>query len=360
MGYSKSAKIVIDNTKVEATHTNFVIPIYGTFDGTGGEPDLRTVANGGDVENTVAGSIDSGLTIPADLIVSSDAGGASVLDHVVGKYNPATGYIYFWVKISSLSGSADTIIYLHYGDSGVTTNQEGTPFSGFRYITINGFEHDWSGNGWDGTLRGGGPPAFGGYASPKMGYATHFDGSDDGAFNGSITVSAQDEVTYFTLAVSDEVSQDSVNAMISGFDSGNYHIRQDGNNSELRVKTGVNTVITTSSPTQDVFFLVGGSYNKNRSVPDGDAHHVYFNGVDEASDDDTSQTPADSSVWSAGYDNDGDDSLWDGGIEIIAILYEDWTTEFTTLWNAINDQTNFATLTEIEGVAQAFMMGRNF
>lgn len=53
MAYSYYASITIDETKVDETDaanlTNFPVLISGTYDGTGGEPDLRTVANGGNV-----------------------------------------------------------------------------------------------------------------------------------------------------------------------------------------------------------------------------------------------------------------------------------------------------------------------
>ena len=39
-------------------------------------------------------------------------------------YNPATGQFTAWVRIPVLSHSADTVLYLNYGNGGVTVSQE--------------------------------------------------------------------------------------------------------------------------------------------------------------------------------------------------------------------------------------------
>ncbi len=92
----------------------------GTYDGTGGEPDLRTVANGGQIQNTVSVG---GVTVPADMVFSSDNTGATLLKWQVVYYDPVTGLIIAWVKIPTLDSSTDTDIYIVFGDSGVTTWQ---------------------------------------------------------------------------------------------------------------------------------------------------------------------------------------------------------------------------------------------
>jgi hypothetical protein len=59
-----------------------------------------------------------------DIIFTSDAAGAVKLDHEIESYNPSTGQFIAWVRIATLSHTADTTIYLFYGNSNVTTSQE--------------------------------------------------------------------------------------------------------------------------------------------------------------------------------------------------------------------------------------------
>ena len=127
MAYALKATITIDNTKVSgsADITNIPILIKGTYDGTGGEPDIRTVANGGGVENVdTSGGAGNAISVPADLAFFSDSELTTQLDHEIQKYVASTGEIIAWVKIPTLDGDADTVIYMAYGDSAVTNSQE--------------------------------------------------------------------------------------------------------------------------------------------------------------------------------------------------------------------------------------------
>lgn len=127
MAYGFYASITVDNTKVSGSSnlTNFPVLVSGTYDGTGGEPDIRTTGNGGNVENTDAtGGAGGNLTVPADLVFSSDTAGASPYDFEIQSYDATTGAIIAWVEIPTLDFDDDTVFYMVYGDSGVTTSQE--------------------------------------------------------------------------------------------------------------------------------------------------------------------------------------------------------------------------------------------
>lgn len=116
MAYGYKATITIDADQVSGTGdlASFPFPVFGTYDGTGGEPDLRHTTHGGKVTST------SGY----DIIFTSDAAGTTQLDHEIEFYTHDTGYVLFWVEVPTLDGDADTVIYMWYGDSGVTTSQE--------------------------------------------------------------------------------------------------------------------------------------------------------------------------------------------------------------------------------------------
>lgn len=107
--YQKRRAITIDHTKVPNTdQTDFPVLISGTF------TYLKTVGNGGDVQNG------SGF----DVVFTSDQAGTSQLDHEIETYNASTGEVNFWVKVPSLSHTVDTVIYVHYSNSSVSTSQE--------------------------------------------------------------------------------------------------------------------------------------------------------------------------------------------------------------------------------------------
>jgi hypothetical protein len=101
--------ITIDHTKCGSTDsTNFPVLILGTYSY------LATVANGGAVKNS------SGY----DIQFYSDSALTSPLKFERESYNASTGAVIFWVKVPTLSASTDTVIYMAYGNSAVTTDQQ--------------------------------------------------------------------------------------------------------------------------------------------------------------------------------------------------------------------------------------------
>ena len=96
--------ITIDYTKVSAgPHTNFPILVNIT------DTDLqaRALSSGNDI-----------------LFTASD--GTTKLNHEIESYTSGTGALIAWVQIPSLSSSANTIIYMYYGNSGAANQQNVT------------------------------------------------------------------------------------------------------------------------------------------------------------------------------------------------------------------------------------------
>ena len=126
---SSLAVITIDESKCgTADSTNFPMYFGGTYDGTGGEPDLRTVANGGRITS------DNGY----DISFYSDADCTDLLDFERVGWSATTGLCEFWVRIPTLSSSTDTVIYMKYGDSSVITDLQdkaGTWNSNFGLVS---------------------------------------------------------------------------------------------------------------------------------------------------------------------------------------------------------------------------------
>lgn len=126
MAYANYASITIDNTQVSgsANLTNFPVLVSGTYDGTGGEPDLRTAANGGNIQNTASGGSSGSYTVPADLVFSPNTDGSSPYDFEIEYYDATTGEIVAWVEVSTVTYDSDTVFYVVYGDASVNTSQE--------------------------------------------------------------------------------------------------------------------------------------------------------------------------------------------------------------------------------------------
>jgi hypothetical protein len=106
-GYQRT--ITIDHTKVPNTdQANFPLLFYST------DPLLKSTGNGGHVNSP------SGY----DIIFTSDAAGTQKLNHEIESYNASNGQCIAWVRIPVLSHTANTVIYLFYGNSSITTSQE--------------------------------------------------------------------------------------------------------------------------------------------------------------------------------------------------------------------------------------------
>jgi hypothetical protein len=104
-GYSYQRSIVIDHTQVPHTdQVNFPF-LFNTTD-----PAFRTTANGGHVTSAAG----------YDLAFSTDPDGRTMLDAEIEAYNPATGQLVAWVRIPDLSHTADTVLYVFYGNANIT------------------------------------------------------------------------------------------------------------------------------------------------------------------------------------------------------------------------------------------------
>jgi hypothetical protein len=171
-GYSYSQAITIDHTKVSggADINNFVLVIKGTYDF------LKTVANGGNVNNTYG----------YDIIFTSDSEGTTKLDHEIVSYNASTGAVVFKVRIPTLHYNSDDVIYMHYGNAAINSSQESinsvwaAAYKGVWNLEENvafGMEgyDDRTSNNHDGTSAGTQGPS---QVDGQMGKAQSFDGND--------------------------------------------------------------------------------------------------------------------------------------------------------------------------------------
>lgn len=108
-GFSYYRAITVDNTKVSSTsHSNFPVLISLTDDS------FKTTGNGGKV-------IDSN---GYDIAFYSDADLSNQLDHEIESYNASTGEILMWVRIPVLFNDVDTVFYVAYGNTNISSSLE--------------------------------------------------------------------------------------------------------------------------------------------------------------------------------------------------------------------------------------------
>ncbi|KPJ58222.1 MAG: hypothetical protein AMJ46_14505, partial [Latescibacteria bacterium DG_63] len=110
--YSYRKQITIDHTKVGASCSSDLtdFPVLVSIQD---DADLLTTANGGKVENQ------NGYDI---VFMASD--GRVRLSHEVEKYDGNSGTLVAWVKVPTLKANEDTVIYMYYGNSAITSSQE--------------------------------------------------------------------------------------------------------------------------------------------------------------------------------------------------------------------------------------------
>ncbi|MCX6810473.1 MAG: DUF2341 domain-containing protein [Candidatus Berkelbacteria bacterium] len=101
-------KITIDKTKVVSNQTAFPVLVSSTVN------DWRTIANGGYVAQSTGQDF---------VFIASDQ--TTKLPHEIESYTNTTGNLIVWIK-TNVSSSANTDIYLYYGNAGCADQQDKT------------------------------------------------------------------------------------------------------------------------------------------------------------------------------------------------------------------------------------------
>jgi hypothetical protein len=123
--YAYNRRIAIDYTKCGGASALSNFPVLVSISHT----TFKTVANGGHINNTVTQSGGNSVTMPTDMMFTSDSRGTAKVPWEVEAYDGSNGILIAWVKISSISCTADTPFYVFYGDPGVTTQQSTGSYS---------------------------------------------------------------------------------------------------------------------------------------------------------------------------------------------------------------------------------------
>ncbi|MFK8045559.1 MAG: DUF2341 domain-containing protein [Crocinitomicaceae bacterium] len=120
-GYNFGKQLFINSSEVSGSTNllDFVMLVNFT------DADLRTTANGGNVQNT------NGYDIVFTLGDCS-----TLLDHQIEEYNPVTGEYIAWVKIPTLFATSNTNIHMYCGNSAVATDPPTTSVWGAEYAAV--------------------------------------------------------------------------------------------------------------------------------------------------------------------------------------------------------------------------------
>lgn len=163
MAFAFYTPVTVDHTKCGSSDSsNFPVLVSVT------DARLATVSNGGHVQNA------NGY----DIRPYADSGGVTALSFELVSYNATTGKVEMWVKVPTLSHTADTPIYLFYGDAGISTNgsSSSTWSNGFSDVQHwgNGSSLSTADSTGNATPTTSGSPAAG---SGVVGGAVALDGS---------------------------------------------------------------------------------------------------------------------------------------------------------------------------------------
>ncbi len=159
-------QIAIDAGLVSATENNFPVLINLSSD-----TDLRDDAQ----------SSGNDILFALSSVDWATGDNSARLDHEIELYTSASGELVAWVRIPTLSGSADTELYMYYGHSscGSQENAEDVWDSNYRLVQhlseTSGTHDDSTTNDLDGTAYGGATQK----ATGKIGGAVDFDGDND-------------------------------------------------------------------------------------------------------------------------------------------------------------------------------------
>jgi len=353
--YDYYATITIDHTKVEADHTNFTMLFQGVYDGTAGEPDLRTVANGGDIENTVStGGVNGDLVVPADLVFSSDYEGITVLDFEYESYNATTGAITAWVQIPTMDASDDLDIYIVYGASGVVTSSEDV--TGAWDVGYLGVYHmsdgstttvsDSTSNGNDLLKSSAGNPTQG---VGDIGYKQVFDGSNDYLYFDDRLLSDWDS-DWYVEAYTEPLTgtTGSVFSYGHGNDDPYYYLRVLWNTSDnlirLQGHDGVNSMAyaTASSYSQ-------GNYYNVSVLSSSATAYIYIDGALDGSGTLYVDNRSDEwDIFSIGAVQAGGDKLLTGSVDEVRVYSDARASTFILTNSNSYDATTFYSVSEAE------------
>lgn len=138
-----------------------------------------------------------------DILFTADDG-STKLDHEIQGYDNSTGDLHSHVQISSLSDASDTQIYIYYGNSGASNQENATGVWGSDFVSVHHLQQSASGTGNTGIYED--ATAANHHGDDEVSATNNdgqvyqgqsFDGSDDYI---SVPYSSDFDLTTFSLS----------------------------------------------------------------------------------------------------------------------------------------------------------------
>ena len=265
LSWTHRKAITVDHSKVSGSGDLVNFPLLFSVTDT----DLKIAANGGSV----------GKTDGTDLLFTA-SDGVTKLDHELESYNPATGKTAAWIRVPSLSATADTTIYVYYGNAAAPDQQNKTGVWDSSFTMVQHFGDgvtlnatDSTVNGSNGTINGAtaGVGQMGGAASLNGGNAWIFVPNVPKASGGRTTGSAWVKANSAPMWAS--ILKNWANG------PGEFHLGLDNASGKLSIyvtqsNRGVIGPVMNASP-----FKIG-VWQYVTFVTDGSFVHLYLNGAE--------------------------------------------------------------------------------
>ncbi len=339
--FTDCKKITIDNTKVSGSsnYSNFPVLVSLT------EDYLKTTGNGGSVTDA-----------EGDDIVFIDSDGSTQLDHEVEKYVTTTGEYIPWVEVPALKYNEDTIFYMYYGNSNITTSQENV--TGVWDSNFKGVWHmneDPGPGGTDDIIdstsnnnHGTADAAFtsGDLVSGQIGNAINFDGgsediTDQSTSNIPNIEASQTFSFWYQVSSNPGGTENFVVTRPSGGGSANQAEFRSGNIGMYQ--WGGGTIINTSP-------LTAGSWRYFVWTNDGTTNRLYLDGSLATSNTTSLQSGTVGQLYFSTYD--GSNESYTGQLDEIRISSTNRSTDgITTEYNNQSSPATFYSVGACSGSA---------
>ena len=256
-------QITIDRNKVGGTVTDFPVLIS------------RTDTN-----------LQSSAQADGDDILFTSSDGTTKLRHEIEKYVSGTGELVAFVKLPSLSPSADTVLYMYYGNAAAASQQDAanvwdTNFKGVWHVkeATGATNVDSTVNANNGTPTNG--PAS---TTGKIDGALSFDGVNDYVTAGDTASLSTGDIDFTITAwfyMNSKAVSGNRNVIVSKWDNSGgaqqeYLLNYDNGSDRLafEVKGTTANAINTGSPLIGTWYFVAGRHDAA-----SDAISIFINGL---------------------------------------------------------------------------------
>ena len=278
-----------------------------------------------------------------DILFMDATGVATKLDHEIELYDNADGSLAAWVKIPLVSSTADTVLYMYYGNPYAINQENMTGTWDSDYVLVQHLD-ETSGTHYDSTAYANSGTPLGGLTQDvtgKIDGADQLDGSDD--YVQVADADSLDGMATLTVEIWLKQSTHHANGIVNkGGATTNYaYLLQGWSDQQLyfAVNGGASRAVASagSYPLNEWYHVVG--------VSNGTHLIIYVNGVEKAASSKTTAVPVDSYPVQIGQNGAGSPSYFIGSVDEVRISKTARSAAWISAsYNSQNDPATFFTL----------------